>query len=160
MSLAASLLSFKLILLAGLASWISVVAFNNLVAFRNGVFALGQIMRMAALEQAPAIQTPLQSRKVDNPAWHRAVLSIVLTAEIVSALLLWSAAASLAGAGIVADPIALANLALTAFMATCFLMLLGGSWFAYYIRQDNVQLLHFMLIGVSVLGLLAVNLRA
>lgn len=160
MSLAASLLSFKLILLAGLASWISVVALNNLIAFRNGVFALGQIMRMAPLDQAPAIQTPLQSRKVGNVAWHRAVLSIVLAAEVVSALLLWSAAAALAGAGIVADPIALANLALTAFMATCFLMLLGGSWFAYYIRQDNVQLLHFVLIGVSVLGLLAVNLRA
>jgi predicted small integral membrane protein len=160
MSLATSLLSFKLILLAGLASWISVVAFNNFVAFRNGVFALGQIMRMAPLDQAPAIQTPLQSRKVDNVAWHRAVLSIVLAAEVVSALMLWSATAALAGAGIVADPIALANLALTAFMATCFLMLLGGSWFAYYIRQDNVQLLHFVLIGVSVLGLLAVNLRA
>jgi predicted small integral membrane protein len=159
MSLAASLLLFKLILIAGLASWISVIAFNNLVAFRNGVFALGQIMRMAPFEQAPAIQTPLLSRKVENVSWHRAVLSIVLAAEIVSALLLWSAVAALAGAGIVADPIAQANLALSAFMATCFLMLLGGSWFAYYIRQDNVQLLHFVLIGLSVLGLLAVNLR-
>lgn len=159
MSLAASLLLFKLILLAGLALWISIVSLNNLIAFRNGVFALGQIMRMALFEQAPAIQTPLLARKVEKVFWHRAVLAVVLIAEIISALLLWSAVAALAGAGFVADPIAQANLALSAFMATCFVMLIGGSWFAYYIRQDNVQLLHFVLIGVSVLGLLAVNLR-
>jgi predicted small integral membrane protein len=159
MSLAASLLLFKLILLAGLALWISLIAFNNLIAFRNGVFAIGQLMRMAPLEQAPAIQTPLLARKIENPLLHRAVLSIVLAAEIASGLLLWSAVAALAGAGGFADPVAQANLALSAFMATCFLMLIGGSWFAYYIRQDNVQLLHFVLIGVSALALLAVNLR-
>ncbi|MGO1072530.1 DUF2165 family protein [Lysobacter sp. CA199] len=130
MSLAASLLLFKLILLAGLALWISLIAFNNLVAFRNGVFGIGQIMRMAPLEQAPAIQTPLLARRIESHLLHRAVLSIVLFAEIFSALLLWSAVAALAGAGLVADPVALANLALSAFMATCFVMLIGGSWFA------------------------------
>ncbi|MBN7137572.1 hypothetical protein A7A76_23000 [Lysobacter enzymogenes] len=157
MSLALSLAVFKIVLLAGLAGWLSLVALNNLIAFGNGAFALGQIMRMAPLQQAPAIQTPLLARKVESVFWHRAVLAVVLAAEIVSALLLWAAAAGFAG--LAAEPAAWANLALAAFMATCFLMLIGGSWFAYYIRQDNVQLLHFVLIGVAAAAMLAVNLR-
>ncbi|QQP94392.1 DUF2165 family protein [Lysobacter enzymogenes] len=158
MSLALSLIVFKFVLLAGLAAWLSVVAFNNLRAFGNGAFALGQLMRMAPLQQAPAIQTPLLARRVESVFWHRAVLALVLAAELVSAGLLWFAAAAFAGAA--AEPAAWANLALAAFMATCLLMLLGGSWFAYYIRQDNVQLLHFVLIGVAVAAMIAVNLRA
>lgn len=157
MSLALSLIVSKCVLLAGLACWLSVVAINNLVAFGNGAFALGQIMRMAPLQQAPAIQTPLLARRVESVRWHRAVLALVLAAEILSAALLWFAAAGFAGAA--AEPAAWANLALAAFMATCFLMLVGGSWFAYYLRQDNVQLLHFALIGVAAAAMVVVNLR-
>lgn len=156
MSLAFSLIVFKSVLLAGLAAWLSVVAFNNLVAFRNGVFAIGQIMRMAPLDQAPAIQTPLQRRRVEAIGWHRAVLSVVLAAEVVSAALLWAAAFGYAGTS--AEPAALATLALASFMATCLLMLLGGSWFAYYIRQDNLQLLHLALIGLACVATAVVNL--
>jgi len=157
MSLALSLIVFKCVLLAGLAAWLSVVALNNFVAFGNGAFAIGQLMRMAPLQQAPAIQTPLLARRIDNAFWHRAVLAAVFAAEALSAALLWFAAAAFAGAA--AEPAAWANLALAAFMATCFLMLVGGSWFAYYIRQDNLQLSHFVLIGVAAAAMLAVNLR-
>ncbi|MGJ7902092.1 DUF2165 family protein [Lysobacter sp. 1R34A] len=160
MSLAASLLLFKLVFIAGLALWLSVVAFNNLIAFRNGVFALASIMRMAPFEQAPAIQTPLLSRRVEEASWHRAAFCVVLGAELVAAVLLWATVAALAGLAASADATVLANLALTALMATSFLMAVGGSWFAYYVRQDNLQLTHFVLVAVSVLGLLAVNLRA
>lgn len=157
MSLALSLVAFKIVLLAGLACWLSLAAVNNLIAFGNGAFALGQIMRMAPLQQAPAIQTPLLARKVESGFWHRAALALVVAAEILSALLLWAAAAGFAG--LAAEPAAWANLALTAFMATCLLMLIGGNWFAYYIRQDNVQVLHFVLIGVAAAAVAVVNLR-
>jgi len=157
MSLALSLIVFKIVLLAGLAGWLSLAVLNNLIAFGNGAFALGQIMRMAPLQQAPAIQTPLLARKVESAFWHRAALAVVLIAEVVSALLLWAAAAGFAG--LAAEPAAWANLALTALMATCFLMLIGGNWFAYYIRQDTVQLLHFVLIGVAAAAMAVVNLR-
>ncbi|MBX9401540.1 DUF2165 domain-containing protein [Lysobacter sp. BMK333-48F3] len=156
MSLAFSLIVFKFVLLAGLAAWLSVVAFNNLLAFRNGAFAIGQIMRMAPLDLAPAIQTPLQRRRVEATGWHRAVLSVVLAAELVSAALLWAAAIGYAGAS--AEPAALATLALASFMATCLLMLLGGSWFAYYIRQDNLQLQHLVLVGLACVATAVVNL--
>ncbi|ALN63375.1 putative membrane protein [Lysobacter antibioticus] len=159
MSLAASLLLFKLVFIAGLALWLTVVAFNNLIAFRNGVFALASIMRMTPFEQAPAIQTPLLSRRIERASWHRAAFSIVLGAEMVTVVLLWATVAALAGLATSADATILANLALTALMATSFLMAVGGSWFAYYIRQDNLQLIHFVLVAVAVLGLLAVNLR-
>jgi len=158
MSPAFSLTVFKFVLLAGLAAWFSLVAFNNLVAFRNGVFAIGQLMRMAALDQAPAIQTPLQRRRVESAGWHRAVLALVLIAEVASAALLWAAAIGYAGAS--AEPAVLATLALAAFMATGFLMLLGGSWFGYYIRQDNVQLAHLVLIGLACAAMVVVNLSA
>jgi len=48
--------------------------------------------------------------------------------------------------------------ALAAFAAFAFFLLLGGTWFAYYVRQEGVQTTHFILIGLAIAAALVVNL--
>lgn len=159
-----SLLLIKALLLSGLALWLAIVVINNVVAFRNGVFSIGLLMRMQLFDQEPAIRTPLLSRRVNNAQWHRAVFSFVLVLEVATMLLLAAAALMFFGTllGISVGPAAViwANLAFAAFIALGLVMLVGGAWFAYYIRQDTLQITHFVLIGLGVAGTLLVNMPA
>ncbi|CAN7569497.1 MULTISPECIES: DUF2165 family protein [Ensifer] len=157
-----SLLLIKAVLLSGLALWLAVIVLNNVVAFRNGVFAVGMLMGMQLFDQEPPIRTPLLSRRVTNAVWHRMVFSFVLVMEVATMMLLAAAAIMLIGTffGLSDGAAAMiwANLALAAFIALSLIMLLGGAWFAYYVRQETMQITHFILIGLGVAGTLLVNM--
>ena len=153
----------KFTLVSGLAAWLAVIAFNNTLAFRAGAFSVGMLMAMQLFDQEPRITTPLLSRRVANPFWHRVVFGFVLMLEIATVLLLaWGAmrlGLTLFAFEDATTAIATATLGLTALMATSLVMLVGGAWFAYYIRQEGAQITHFVLIGLSVGALVLVNLR-
>lgn len=159
-----TLLLFKLVLAGGLALWLTVGFFNNIMAFAAGVAAIGRLMGMQMFDQPPAIQSPLLSRRVNAPALHLAVYSFITLIEGVAAVLFWYAvfglsAALFAGAD-VNEAVSRANLALSVLAFMSFVMLLGGGWFAYHIRQEGLQLTHFTLIGLSILGVIVMNLPA
>ncbi|MNT52819.1 hypothetical protein D3C72_1898610 [compost metagenome] len=120
------------------------------------------LMGMQLFDMEPPIRTPLLSRRVRNDLWHRAVFSFVLVTEVATMLLLAGAALMFFGAlvGISggAAAVAWANLALAAFIALWLIMLVGGAWFAYYIRQETMQITHFILIGLGVAGTLLINM--
>ena len=161
MTLVTSLLLLKLVLILGLAIWVAVVTINNITAFRGGVASVGAMMSMRLFDQAPAIDSPLLKRRVASPVWHRLIYGIVLAVEGLVAILLCYAAIGLANAvlGIidVTDAVRRANLALSAFLTMGFIMLLGGTWFAYYIRQEGMQLTHLLLIVIGIVGALFMN---
>lgn len=159
-----SLLLIKAVLFSGLGLWLAIIVLNNTVAFRNGVFSIGLLMSMRLFDQEPPIRTPLLSRRVANAFWHRTVFGFVLIVEVATMLLLVGAAlmffGALAGVSDGAAAIVGANLALAAFIAFGMIMLLGGAWFAYYIRQETMQVTHFIVIGLGVAGTLLVNMPA
>jgi predicted small integral membrane protein len=161
MTPATSLILFKLVLVTGLAAWLTLVAWNNIRAFAGGVAAVGGMMSMQLFDQAPAVPSPLLARRVHGAGWHRLVYSLVLAIEWGVAALLWYAAfgfgGAILGASDIAGAIVRANLALSAFIAMTFVMTLGGAWFAYYIRQESLQITHFVLIAVAIVATLAVN---
>ena len=158
-----ALLLAKLTLMSGLAVWLAVIALNNTLAFRAGAFSVGMLMAMQLFDQEPRIDVPLLSRRVRNPFWHRAVFGFILVLEIATALLLaWGAlqlGLAMLGSLQPTAAFAAATLGLTALLATSLVMLVGGAWFAYYIRQEATQITHFVLIGLSVGALVLVNLR-
>lgn len=160
----ASLLLFKFVLAGGLALWLTVGFFNNMMAFNAGVASIGRLMGMQLFDQAPAIQSPLLSRRVDTPALHRLVYSFITLIEGAAAVLFWYAVLGLGGAlfagADVNEAVSRANLALSVLALMSFVMLLGGGWFAYHIRQEGLQLTHFTLIGLSILGAIVMNLPA
>lgn len=157
-----TLLVAQFTLISGLAVWLCVIVVNNLIAFRNGAFSVGMMMRMALFDDEPKIATPLLSRRVTNAAWHRTIYAFIVALELVTALLLIWAAFSLGSAAFGGDAstaTAWATLSLTALLVTTLTMLVGGAWFAYYIRQEGAQITHFALIGVALVSLVLVNLR-
>ncbi len=156
------LLLCKIVLIAGLAIWLSIVVLNNSRNFGGGVASIGGLMSMRLFEEAPVIQTPLLSRRVASPRWHKAVFTLVLLIEIAVALALWLASFSLIGAidGSVnaAEAMRTATFALAGFLTLIFVMAWGGAWFAYYIKQEGAQLTHFVLLCMGLAGIVVVNL--
>lgn len=156
-----SLALFKTVLLSGLALWLVVIVVNNVIAFRNGVRSIGALRGMQLFDQNPAIDSPLLSRRVKSASWHRAIYVFILLIEVAVAGLLISAAIAYIGVlagGTNVDAVQCANLALAAFVAMVMAMLLGGAWFAYYIRQEGAQITHFVLIGIGVSSAVLMNM--
>ncbi len=136
----------------GLSLWLSIAVLNNWQAFRSSVGAVGATMAMEPLRQSPAVDIPLLVRAVRSPRLHQLALLLVLALQLAAALAAWAGSYHL----ILGDGLVLArpwlNLALSAFSAFVFAMLLGGLWFGYWIRQEGLQLTHLVL---SVWALLA-----
>jgi predicted small integral membrane protein len=157
----ASLALFKLILIAGLTSWMTLAAFNNLVAFRGGAFAVGTIMAMQLFKQPPVIDTPLQSRAIEKESWHRGSFAIIVVLEIAVAVLLWCAtilfARSVFGDADPAAALAYVNRALCALLALLMFFMVGGTWFAYYIKQETLEISHVAMIAVIVVAAILFN---
>lgn len=129
----------------GLSLWLSIVLINNLQAFRSSVGAVGATMAMLPLRASPAIEIPLLARAVSAPRWHQLALIVVVLLQLAAALAAWVGSYHLiAGDGLlIARP--WLNLALSAFSGFIFAMLLSGLWFAYWIRQEGLQLTHLLL---------------
>jgi hypothetical protein len=158
---AMTILLLKAAVLSGLGLWLAIALLNNIVAFKNGVFAIGMLMGMKLFELEPAIRTPLLGRRVTSTGWHRLIYSTVLVAETVTVALLGIAAAALLGSALdivlPATAVGYANIALLAFVALGALMLVGGAWFVYYIRQEGAQITHLVMIGVGIAAVQMVN---
>jgi predicted small integral membrane protein len=136
---------FQLIFALGLASWLSLAALNNLVAFHGSVWAVGNTMRMDPLRRDPTLDTPLLRRAVTSLWLHRLALATVLVLQVLAACAAWLGAALLCAAGL-SDARAWLNLALCAMAAFLLLMHLGGLWFGYWIAQEGMQTTHLVLL--------------
>lgn len=156
-----TILLLKAAVVSGLGLWLATALLNNIIAFKNGVFAIGMLMGMKLFDQEPAIETPLLSRRVTSAAWYRLVYSLILLAEAVTVGLLAIAAVALLGSAfgavLQANAVNFANAALLAFIALASLMLVGGAWFVYYIRQEGAQITHLVMIGVGIAAVQMVN---
>jgi hypothetical protein len=154
-------LLMKAAVLSGLGLWLAVALLNNIIAYGNGVFAIGMLMGMKLFDQEPAIQTPLLARRVTSTGWHRLVYTIILIVEAATVVLLLIAAVALLGVAIglvlPATGVLLANVALLAFIGLAGLMLVGGAWFVYYIRQEGAQMTHLVMIGVGIAAVQMMN---
>ena len=53
---------------------------------------------------------------------------------------------------------ALATLGFAGLTGLCFMFLLGGTWFAYWIRQDVLQLTHIGLLATSLAAIVMMQL--
>ena len=157
-----ALLLSKFTLVSGLALWLAVIVVNNTLAFRNGAYSVGMMMAMQLFDQEPRIHSPLLSRRVTSPFWHTLVFAFVLALEVGTVLLLaWGAARlglAMFAPGEAIPATSAATLGVTALLATSLIMLIGGAWFAYYIRQEGAQITHFALIGLSIGGVVLINL--
>lgn len=144
---------FKLVLVAGLTLWSAIAALNNVVAFGASAGAIGATLSMAPLRAAPAIDLPLLRRALHAKGWSVLALSTVIALQIAATVCLGWGGMQLAGAighGATAAAIAWATLGLSALSAAWLMMMIGGLWFGYWIRQEGLQLTHMMLLTLTI----------
>lgn len=148
-----ALVIFKLVLVTGLTLWSAIAALNNVVAFSASAGAIGRTLSMAPLHEAPAIDIPLRRRAMHAKGWATLALLTLIALQVIAAVCLGWGGIQLAaalGGGAKATAIAWATLGLSALSAAWLMMMIGGLWFAYWIRQESLQLTHMTLLTLTI----------
>lgn len=152
---------FKAVLTLGLAVWSIIAVINNVAGFSSAAGAIARTMSMAPLEADPRIDSPLYGRKLLRPAWARIALLVILACQIAAVVGLsvggvWFLLAGL-GDGQATAAANIATLGLAAHATAWILMMSGGLWFGYWIRQEGLQLTHVALLTMTAVTILVVN---
>lgn len=159
---AVTLLIFKLVMTLGLAVWASISVINNIQAFAASAAAIARTMSMEALDQSPRIATPLRTRALRRRAWSIASLLVILSLQASGAIALILAVLNIGRSLLLgtsaAEGLAMATAGLSALTAAWLVMLCGGLWFAYWIRQEGLQLTHLTLLAVTLASVIVLHL--
>lgn len=152
----------RLVLLLGLATWLSIAAFNNLTDPQTNRLLLGQTLSMNLVKTEPVLGSGLTWRAW-SAEWSPSLLYGVAVLQILISALLWRAAASYAVAAIRDNALAMvrarthATVALTFFLMLWLWFVCGGLWFGYWLKQGAIQSVHMTLILVTLASLLYVQ---
>lgn len=148
----------KALTVAGLACWLGLAMFNNIVDFGTNRFLLSNVLAMRELKADPNLGKGIVSRAIDNPAYPRLILRIVIVAQVVISLLLWRGAWHLTFSSDRAFAAGAANLGLGAFMSLWFWFLIGGLYHGYWMKTPQVQQVHLALVVISIGSIILVNM--
>lgn len=146
MSLQSSVWMFQSVYAVGLAIWLTIAAVDNLRAFRALVHAVGVTMSMALLRQPPALDSILSKRAVTSIHWHRLAVLWLLALKLLAMAAAWIGCYELLIGGSLVQARPWLNVALSAFTVFLLSMHLAGLWFAYWMRQDDLQRGHLALL--------------
>ncbi len=149
----------RLLVLGGLAMWLSIAVINNVTDPGTNRLLLSHTLSMDLVMAEEVLGAGLLWRAW--PAdWVPAVLYWVAAVQLICALFLWWAAFSYAKAFWVQKQCVLlrarnrAVLALSLFVLLWLFFICGGLWLGYWLKQGPIQMVHFSLI---VIGLCALN---
>ncbi|WP_111977033.1 DUF2165 family protein [Algibacillus agarilyticus] len=159
-----ALLLAKGIILFGLGTWLLLAAINNFVDPRTNLTLLKKMMTMAAIKHDNDLGVGLLHRAVKNTAFVIWFLKLLATIQLVVAILLLASAFILIGLllGIESfsfeQSMSLPTFAMTCFMSLWLFFMVGGLWFGYWIKMGMVQIVHLILLVLSLLILILLNL--
>jgi predicted small integral membrane protein len=142
----------KVVLAGGLAAWFLVGALNHLQDWKGPRFFIASFMNMSSLDEEPAIPTPLTRRRIEGGPLPGIVLALITAAEVIIGLGFAAAAIMFAAHMERARDVAL--LASAGSAAMWFGFLVGGAWFAYWLKLGDLQRTHLILLGVTMLSIL------
>jgi hypothetical protein len=143
----------RTIVSGGFALWWLVNVVNHFQAMQGTLGAVAAFMNMSALDQEPAIPTPLKRRRISSAAAHRVALVVLVIAQAALGIM-FTIATWLFLTADVERATAWAHASFAASAALWFLFIVAGTWFAYWIRQDALQRTHLILLVTSMLGML------
>lgn len=146
MTLQSSLWLLQAVYAVGLALWLTIAVIDNVRGFRELTHAVGSTMSMAPLRRSPAIDSILLERAVTSIHWHRLAVFVLLALKLIAMVTAWIGCYELFIGGGLAQARPWLNVSLSAFTALLFGMHLAGLWFAYWIREDDLQRGHLALL--------------
>lgn len=151
MSLPTSIWLFQSVYAMGLTVWLAIAVIDNIRAFRELASAVGITLSMALLRQAPPVETALATRAVTSSVLSRSAALALLALKLLALSAMAMGCCLLLCASGIDQARPWLNVALSLFTLLLLAMHLGGLWFAYWIRQDDLQRGHLMLL-VWILG--------
>jgi predicted small integral membrane protein len=147
----------KTLVVAGLAAWLSLAVFNNIVDFGTNRFLLSNVTSMRELKADPNLGKGIIGRAVDDNRYPALLLRFIIVVQIAIAFLLWRGAWHLAFASDAAFAVGAANFGLAAFAALWFWFLIGGLYHGYWIKLPQVHQVHLALVIISIGSIVLVN---
>lgn len=158
-----SYLTAKTIILTGVALWLSILVFNNIVDADTNILNIHTMLTMSLLKQDPNVGLGLRWRAWPD-GYAGPVLTVVVVYQVIVMAALWYAAsrflAALRGRITEARAIAAANVALSLLALLWLGFLSGGSWLGYWIKQGPITGVHMNMLMLSIVLLIFVNHRS
>lgn len=146
MSAQNSLWIFQSIYAFGLALWLTIAVVDNFRAFNEIAKAVGLTMSMSRLRQVPIVGSILLERAVESEFLNRSVTLLLLLSKLLASLTCWIGLYKLVMDGGLESALPWLNTSLSLFSILLFSMHLAGLWFAYWIREGELQLTHLALL--------------
>ncbi len=150
----------RTVILAGLASWMTIAVFNNITDQETNLFNLETMLTMRLLIENDILGNGLEWRALSAGAAPFVLFCVIGWQLATAAALWWSALAQLRALIGATDPDAAslaANVALSMFTAMWLVFLCGGLWFGYWMKQGPIQGVHLALLIVSLGSMIFVN---
>jgi predicted small integral membrane protein len=128
----------KSILVATVALWVSLVAFGNITDYGTNLAFVNHVLSMDTLYPG----TTIRYRAITSPAMHQAAYLLIITAEVLAAILCWIGAIRMIRA--IPAPAAFArskDVAVTG-LTMCLViwlvgfMAIGGEWFGMWMSTQ------------------------
>jgi predicted small integral membrane protein len=156
------LVPLTLLILGGMALWLSLIAVNNSTDFDTNRTLLGDTVSMKAILADHTSGQGLRWRALPR-GFAGPMLALIITYQVATAAFMWRAvltgARLLRGRGGTASTfVRHANRGLALFAGMFLGFLVGGLWFGYWMHLGPVQQVHFTLLIVGALVALLVNL--
>jgi predicted small integral membrane protein len=151
------------VVVCGYGIWFSLAVFNNIVDFKTNKFLIGKMITMEDIINDPNLGNQLQWRALNGKHWPSIILSNVIAYQlIIAAKLLFSGFTLLSlitSDGVISADILLGvNYSLLMMLTLWFGFLTGGLWFGYWMKMPQVQLVHLLLILITLICLTLVNI--
>ncbi|CDL80736.1 DUF2165 family protein [Xenorhabdus szentirmaii] len=153
----------KLVVVLGLAIWCLLESWGLIRDFIGSKRAIGRIMNMELLEEEPVTPTKLLNRRISNEWCHWVSTVVFIAFNLVSSLLLFIAVYYFFEGGMIENRaqsqfLLWANYGIAMFIGMSFALSYVGLWFAYYVKQSDLMLVHFVLMTLGVVSAVIVNL--
>lgn len=149
------------LVLGGMAAWLSLIMFNNIVDNGTNTALIGQVLTMEALIADPVRGDGLVGRALPESLAAPALYAVIAY-QVLGVVLLWAATVAhvrlLFGRGNGARATFLGNIALCVLAGLALMFLVGGLWFGYWIAMPAVQQVHFTLLLVAIGATVLVNM--
>ncbi|WP_313303542.1 DUF2165 family protein [Diaphorobacter sp.] len=144
----------RLVVIMGLAVWLTVAVTNNLTDPGTNRLLLGHTLSMGLLMEEEVLGAGLRWRAI-SPDLSYGLLYLVITVQIIVCVFLWRASVTYIQALLSTDEPTLikarnqALLSLTLFVGLWMCFICGGLWFGYWLKQGPVQMVHLILIVIG-----------
>ena len=142
--------------------WLSLAAFNNITDFKTNYFLIKKMTSMEEIIADKNLGNNLQWRALQDKKWAKSLLIIIIAYQLFTSIHLGMATVSLFSAIISNEIISVQlindiNMSFTFALALWFGFLIGGLWFGYWIKMPQVQIVHLILVLITILCITLTN---